>query len=255
MLETKQKGIITELKCITAFNQLGLKVSIPYGENSRYDFIVDINGHLVRVQAKTSSGVLNEKDELAGIKFACRSTRVSTQGNFHRKYTKNEIDYFCTFWDDTCYVVPVEECSTDKTLRFFYPSNGQKSIISLAEDYTIEKQWSKYLPEDENFERLKDNLSVLMSKNDYYSKGNKCKKCGKLISNGATFCVKCSGEENRFFERPSREELKQLIRTEPFTKIAEQYGVSDIRKWCDAENLPRKKSIINSISDEDWEKI
>lgn len=254
MLETKQKGIITQLKCLTAFNQLGLKVSIPYGENSRYDFIVDVNGHLLRLQAKTSSGVLNEKDEIAGFKFACRSTRVSAQGNFQRKYTKDEIDYFCTFWDEICYVVPVEECSTDKTLRFFYPSTGQKSMISLAEDYTIEKQWSKYLSEDESFEKIKDNLSILQSKSNYYSEGKKCKKCGKLISNGATFCTKCAAEESRHFERPSREKLKQLIRTLPFTTIAKQYGATDnaIRKWCDAENLPRKKSIINAISDEDW---
>jgi hypothetical protein len=35
------------------------------------------------------------------------------------------------------------------------------------------------------------------------------------------------------------------------------YDVSDnaIRKWCDAYNLPRKKSEIKKISDEDWEKI
>ena len=31
MLESKQKGILTELQCITAFNQLGYHVSIPYG--------------------------------------------------------------------------------------------------------------------------------------------------------------------------------------------------------------------------------
>lgn len=33
-----------------------------------------------------------------------------------------------------------------------------------------------------------------------------------------------------------------MIRIMPFTKIAENFGVSDnaIRKWCDAEKLPRK---------------
>lgn len=62
---------------------------------------------------------------------------------------------------------------------------------------------------------------------------------------------------NRTIERPSRDELKKLIRTKPFTQIAEIYGVSDnaIRKWCDFEKLPRKKKDINSYSDEEWEKI
>ena len=59
------------------------------------------------------------------------------------------------------------------------------------------------------------------------------------------------------FANLSREELKNLIRTTPFTKIGEKYGVSDntIRKWCDKYNLPRKAAEIKKISDEDWLKI
>lgn len=57
--------------------------------------------------------------------------------------------------------------------------------------------------------------------------------------------------------RPSREELKDIIRTSPFTSIGKKYNVSDnaIRKWCDSYGLPRKKSIINSYSDKEWEAI
>jgi len=55
----------------------------------------------------------------------------------------------------------------------------------------------------------------------------------------------------------TREELKQLIRTTPFIKIGQQFGVSDnaIRKWCDKFNLPRKSTEIKKISDKDWEKL
>lgn len=251
MLESKQKGIVTELECLTEFNKRGFKVSIPYGENSRYDFIVDVNNHLFRVQAKTSSGILNNKEEIVGIKFPCKSTRVSAQGAFQRKYTKEEIDFFCTFWDNQCYVIPVEECSNEKTLRFTYPENGQKTNINLAKNYTIEKQWNQYLSQDfKNFE-FKSNIIRKINK-------RKCKKCGKDISEKAIFCKKCLHQEQRIVkERPSREELKSLIRTTPFTQIAQKYGITDnaIRRWCDAESLPRNKTIINSISDEDWLKI
>lgn len=251
MLETKQKGIATELRCLVAFNELGLKTSIPYGENSRYDFIVDINNHLLRVQAKTASGIENEKGELAGIKFSCRSTRVSSQGNFQRQYTKDEIDYFCTYWDNICYVVPVEECSETKTLRFFYPSNGQKTMINLAKDYTIEKQWSKFLLEGESFNKIENNIFV---KSQYK---NKCAKCGQPISEKAKLCVSCAHLEDRVTERPNRQQLKNLIRTTPFTQIADFYGVTDnaIRKWCDAYKLPRRKIDINAISEEEWTMI
>lgn len=59
---------------------------------------------------------------------------------------------------------------------------------------------------------------------------------------------------NRMVERCSRDELKKLIRTMPFTKIGEKFGVTDnaIRKWCDGYDLPRRVKDIKAISDEDW---
>lgn len=55
----------------------------------------------------------------------------------------------------------------------------------------------------------------------------------------------------------SRDELKELIRTIPFTKIGEKFRVTDstIRKWCDKFELPRKVSDIRKYSDEEWLKI
>lgn len=85
-----------------------------------------------------------------------------------------------------------------------------------------------------------------------------CKICGKEISKGAIHCEECNRKISRkVLIRPSREELKQLIRTTPFTQIATKYGVTDnaIRKWCDAENLPRTKKKIQSYSDIEWERI
>lgn len=48
-------------------------------------------------------------------------------------------------------------------------------------------------------------------------------------------------------ERPSKDELYDLVKTKPFTHIAKMYGVSDktVAKWCKRYNLPyRKKDII-----------
>ena len=138
ILSPKQKGNLTELECITAFYKLGYQCSIPYGENSRYDFIADINGKLIRVQCKTS-----RKIEEGVIEFACRSSRSNTQSNIQRRYTTDEIDYFCTYWDNHCYLVPVNECSATKKLRFIPPKNGQKVGITYAKDYEIQGQLEK----------------------------------------------------------------------------------------------------------------
>lgn len=140
MLESKQKGIITELQVITKFNELGYHVSIPYGENSRYDLIADIDGKLIRVQVKTSRFKDNEQNSII---FACRSTTKNTKISTHKRYTSEEIDYFATYWNNKCYLVPIEECSVEKTLRFEPPKNGQIKGITFAQDYEIEKQIEK----------------------------------------------------------------------------------------------------------------
>lgn len=84
-----------------------------------------------------------------------------------------------------------------------------------------------------------------------------CPNCGKIISRDAMYCKNCSDFLQRKVERPSREELKQLIYTTPFTQIATKYQVSDnaVRKWCKSMNLPFKKTVIKTYSKEDWEKI
>lgn len=82
-----------------------------------------------------------------------------------------------------------------------------------------------------------------------------CQDCGaELSSSSATRCSDCARKASRQIERPSREELKTLIRNRPFTAIGAQFGVSDnaIRKWCKVENLPSTKKDISKYSDEEW---
>ena len=88
-------------------------------------------------------------------------------------------------------------------------------------------------------------------------KQNYCVNCGIKVSNGAIRCEECSKKARRKVERPSREELKKLIRNQPIIEVGRKFGVSDntIRKWCIAENLPSKKKEISNFSNEEWEKI
>lgn len=86
---------------------------------------------------------------------------------------------------------------------------------------------------------------------------NKCVRCGKLTNN-ITYCSNyCRSLSDRKVVRPTRSELKQLIRIVSFTAIGKQFGVSDnaIRKWCKAEGLPYRSKDIFKYSDEEWNKI
>lgn len=86
-----------------------------------------------------------------------------------------------------------------------------------------------------------------------------CERCGREISGqkGKIHCPECAKFLQRRVDRPTREELKTLIRSMPFTKIAELFGVTDnaIRKWCDSYGLPRKSTEIKRIKDQDWVEI
>lgn len=92
------------------------------------------------------------------------------------------------------------------------------------------------------------------------TKKNYCIDCGKEISLAAKRCHECQSKTSsvKLEDMPiTREELKTLIRTTPFTTIAKEFKVSDnaIRKWCDKFSLPRQKNVINSYSDKEWEEI
>lgn len=87
-------------------------------------------------------------------------------------------------------------------------------------------------------------------------KHKKCKICSKDISSNSIYCLECYNEL-RSSHIASKDELKLLIRNYSFVEIGKQFGVSDnaIRKWCKKYSLPHKKSIIKTISNEDWDKI
>lgn len=142
MNETKQKGLLTELQCQTYFTQLGYNVSIPLGEDCRYDMIVDINGQLIRVQVKTCHQIDN------GITFSTRSTQINTQQTKQKTYNPNEIDYFATYWNNKVYLIKVDDClSATRTLLFEKKKINQGDIYFI-EDYEVEK----------TLDRLQNNL-------------------------------------------------------------------------------------------------
>jgi len=84
-----------------------------------------------------------------------------------------------------------------------------------------------------------------------------CPICGKPKDHKAKLCLECSQLAQRTVCRPTRNELKQLIRTKSFVIIGKQYGVSDnaVRKWCDYEGLPRRKEDIKKYTDEEWKNL
>lgn len=124
-------GTITELKCKTYFLELGYVVSTP-DISTRYDFILDTGKELLKIQVKSSH--LGEDGNK--ITFKTISSHITSTGYSRRDYTEDGIDYFCTWYDNECYLIPVSECGkSDKSLRLAPTKNGQVKNISFAKDY------------------------------------------------------------------------------------------------------------------------
>lgn len=135
-MDTKHLGAQTELQCMTYLHGLGYNISIPYGDNARYDFILDVEHKLYKIQCKTSSLV-----EDGAYKFKTNTTQINTKGNYTNNYTEEDVDFFSTFIESKCYLVPLSHTSKggQKTMRFVAPKNGQVKGITFAKEYLAEK--------------------------------------------------------------------------------------------------------------------
>ena len=111
--------------------------------------MVDIEGKILKIQVKTCS---IEPDN-SGIKIKVCSITHNSNGYIRRNYSSNDVDYFMTYYDNKCYLIPYKECGVkEKKLRFIPPKNGQIKGISFADDYLAEKIIEKEKEKEEVIE-------------------------------------------------------------------------------------------------------
>lgn len=133
--------------------------------------------------------------------------------------------------------------------------DGNISHTELAKKYNVHKDTIRDINVGRTWKTEELQYPLHLSKYDsrkpkqiYYC------ECGREKYKNSLQCKECWIKKNQQ-GIISREELKEKIRTLPFTVIGKEYNVSDnaIRKWCDKYNLPRTKKEIKSYSDEEWD--
>ena len=179
--------------------------------------------------------ILGNKCAICGLEDECLNIYDFHHINPDEKDFTISDGAFCGSWEKL-----VEELKKGTLLC----SNCHRRVHANLENYNLE---SSFIQEraDEISNQIKDLKTHKLTF---------CKDCGAIITSGAERCSECNSTTRRVVERPSREELKKLIRIKPFTQIALDYKLTDnaIRKWCDNYKLPRTKKEINSYSDEEW---
>lgn len=134
------QGEITELEVAESFLALGYQVCKPLVADSRYDFIVDINHKLLRIQVKTST--LSEDGGY--IEFKTVSSHTNTQRTVYHTYSAEDVDYFATMHNHQCYLIPISKIgSRSFRLRLQPTKNGQVKNINFAKDYMLENAFTE----------------------------------------------------------------------------------------------------------------
>ena len=120
-------GDIAELKFMVLFRQKGYIVSKPMSHHSRYDFIIDSGNEMKRVQVKSTSSLLKDKN--------CYMCHSYTQKSKIR-YSSFDIDFVAMYVDpyDAWYMIPIESISSENIK--VYPHRAY--LRSKYEKYRIQ---------------------------------------------------------------------------------------------------------------------
>lgn len=132
----KRVGDRTTLAIMLALTDAGLDVSVPFGENCRYDLVIDNDGKLTRVQCKT--GRLRN----GAVRFSTASTYSHLPSpRESRRHYMGQIDEFAVFCPDTgdVYLIPIADvrARTNAYLRVEAPGNGQRRGVRFARTYLV----------------------------------------------------------------------------------------------------------------------
>lgn len=137
LLNEKQiTGITTELEVAMKLIELGYIVSVPYGNNSRYDLLVDTDNNIYRIQVKHAKQNSNGSYTIKTANSVSTTTKRTV-----KHYSKNDVDFIITIIENQLVVIPVEIVvnSESKVFRTELPQYGSKSNCNLIQDYTVER--------------------------------------------------------------------------------------------------------------------
>ena len=91
---------------------------------------------LFKIQVKTCT-----LKEDAFLEFATSTSHTNTQGTKNINYLKEEVDFFATYYEGQCYLVPFEKCGNCARrfrLRLVPTKNGQIKGVNFAKDFLLQ---------------------------------------------------------------------------------------------------------------------
>jgi hypothetical protein len=136
VVHPKAVGDRSTLAILLALHAAGYVVALPFGENTRYDLLIDDGQAISRVQCKTG------RLRTGAVRFpACSSYEHHARPRARRRDYLGQIDFFGVYCPETrgVYLVPIADVPLTRqgALRVEPSRNNQRRGIRLAADYEI----------------------------------------------------------------------------------------------------------------------
>ena len=118
----KTQGDNAELKFMLSSHELGHIISKPFGDNSKYDLIIDNGNDLEKIQIKSTS----RKDTSSGMD--CYNCLVCSGSKQKQKYNEKDVDFIVIYVipENTWYKIPVKEIK-GKTVKLYPHRQSQRN--------------------------------------------------------------------------------------------------------------------------------
>ncbi|QCS44025.1 group I intron-associated PD-(D/E)XK endonuclease [Natrinema versiforme] len=133
MRNSKAVGDETEARAISELIASGYSVSIPFGDNDKYDLIVDDGTDLYRIQCKT--GWSNKPETL---RFNTHS-QTTKDGTYHEETYHGLIDAFLVYYpeNEQFYWIRAAD-ATGQKMELRFESEIDHPSINWAMDYEFD---------------------------------------------------------------------------------------------------------------------
>ena len=124
----KLRGEWAELRFMARAAELGLSVSKPWGESSRYDVGVEYHGQFLRVQVKSTIYKV-------GQSYVC-NTRPD---NHNQPYTPGQIDFMAAYVipEDVWYILPARVATALKGNIWLSPHKPEHKYQQYMEAWQL----------------------------------------------------------------------------------------------------------------------
>lgn len=118
----KQQGDTTELRFMLLNHELGYTVSKPFGDNAKYDLIVDTGYNLERIQVKST----RRKETSSGMD--CYNCLVCAGSDSKQQYAEKDIDYIAIYVipENAWYKIPISAIK-GKTVKLYPHRDSQRN--------------------------------------------------------------------------------------------------------------------------------